>query len=123
MAPHRLSLRIDAQVMLIKNMDETLVNGSIGRIVNFVDPELYADTNPFGFGGGGGGEPDWEDENDEEDAALYPLVEFVLPRGATRRVVITPEVWKSELPNGEVQVSRNQVRARQPSDLAFFQTG
>lgn len=93
--------------MLIKNMDETLVNGSIGRIVNFVDPALYADASPFG----GGGELDWGDANDGE-GVLYPLVEFVLPRGATRRMVITPEVWKSELPNGEVQVSRKQVRAR-----------
>lgn len=91
------------------------MNGSIGRIVNFVDPVLYADVSPFG-GGGGGEDADWEDANGAE-GALYPLVEFVLPRGATRRMVITPEVWKAELPNGEVQVSRNQVRTRRSSDL------
>ncbi|KAJ3554091.1 hypothetical protein NM688_g3284 [Phlebia brevispora] len=30
-----LELKIDAQVMLVKNMDETLVNGSVGKILGF----------------------------------------------------------------------------------------
>src|SRR6266545_8038927 len=41
MAPRLLHLRVDAQVMLIKNLDDTLVNGSMGRIVRFVDPAIY----------------------------------------------------------------------------------
>lgn len=34
-APKELQLKIDAQVMLIKNVDETLVNGSVGKILGF----------------------------------------------------------------------------------------
>jgi len=32
-----------------------------------------------------------------------------VPGGVRREVMILPEVWKVELPNGEVQVSRSQV--------------
>ncbi|KAG7806493.1 hypothetical protein KL921_004890 [Ogataea angusta] len=41
LAPERIALKKDAQVMLIKNMDETLVNGSLGKIVDFIDPDTY----------------------------------------------------------------------------------
>lgn len=41
MAPNLLCLRKDAQVMCIKNLDETLVNGSMGRVLRFVDPAIY----------------------------------------------------------------------------------
>lgn len=34
-APKALQLKLDAQVMLIKNVDETLVNGSVGKILGF----------------------------------------------------------------------------------------
>ena len=34
-AQGRLELKKDAQVMLIKNMDENLVNGSVGRVLGF----------------------------------------------------------------------------------------
>ncbi|KAG7898101.1 hypothetical protein KL935_004654 [Ogataea polymorpha] len=42
LAPERIALKKDAQVMLIKNMDETLVNGSLGKIVDFIDPDTYS---------------------------------------------------------------------------------
>lgn len=41
MAPQVLDLKKGSQVMMLKNMDETLVNGSLGRIVDFVDPDTY----------------------------------------------------------------------------------
>lgn len=36
MAPERITLKKGAQVMLIKNIDENLVNGSIGSVVAFM---------------------------------------------------------------------------------------
>ena len=45
MAQQVLHLTIGAQVMLIKNIDETLVNGSMGIVVAFQDP---SDKDFFG---------------------------------------------------------------------------
>ncbi|KAI0923745.1 hypothetical protein AcV5_010527 [Taiwanofungus camphoratus] len=116
-APERLVLKVGAQVMLIKNVDDTLVNGSMGKVAKFVDPADPPST--------------WLDGDDPgllgtkysykppskvgKDAAkmgsktLWPLVDFLQPGGGTRLVPIQPETWKVELPNGEVQVSRIQL--------------
>ncbi|THH32533.1 hypothetical protein EUX98_g1662 [Antrodiella citrinella] len=104
MVPSTLSLKVGAQVMLVKNMDETLVNGSMGTIVEFADPATYAANN--------------EDEFIEKPTATgekkiphvgvgskWPVVEFL----NRRRLLVQPEVWKVELPNGEIQVSRTQL--------------
>ncbi|GAA5945450.1 hypothetical protein JCM3775_006781 [Rhodotorula graminis] len=40
MAPETLVLKVGAQVMLIKNLDTTLVNGTVGTVVGFGVPEL-----------------------------------------------------------------------------------
>ena len=97
-----------AQVMLIKNLDDTLVNGTMGKILRFVDP-----NNPL------------EDEDgilgkQMKDAAkapasagprqLLPVVEWLQPGGARRTAIVQADSWKVELPSGEVQVSRTQVR-------------
>lgn len=117
MAPQRLSLRLDAQVMLIKNVDETLVNGTMGRVIKFVDPATYRSEQESESSVGGGGiigtlpaSSAGKKSAAAFDAKLYPLVEFSQHRGHTRRMLVLPDVWKVELPSGEIQVSRTQVR-------------
>lgn len=119
MAPRNLVLRIDAQVMLIKNVDDTLVNGSMGRIVRFVDHTVYGTGDDAEHNGEQGvvgaaamttGVGVGKGKTTKGDAKKYPVVEFILPNAGTRRMLVMPEVWKVELPSGEVQVSRTQVR-------------
>ena len=112
--------------MLIKNLDDNLVNGSLGRVIAFMSEktfEIYDDH------------PDiLEAERDEEKemgltfrqarnklksmmnkdlvgdtAKDYPLVRFTLADGTSRDLLCQPEVWKVELPNGEVQAQRQQI--------------
>ncbi|KAJ6102790.1 ATP-dependent DNA helicase PIF1 [Penicillium sp. IBT 16267x] len=127
MAPPVINLKKGAQVMLIKNMEDTLVNGSIGRVVAFMDEASfdYYRTNEDEFHPGGESTID-----DEEDSAArarkklkamahkegpavitrkWPLVCFVQPDGTERHLLCQPEAWKIELPNGEVQAQRTQV--------------
>lgn len=108
MAPERIVLRIDSQVMLIKNVDDTLVNGSMGRIVRFVDQATYSkeqgqDVTVLGGNSG------MKKPVSTVGGTRYPLVEFLLPNGSMRPCLVMPEVWKVELPDGEVQVSRTQL--------------
>lgn len=41
MAPPLLQLKKGAQVMMIKNIDGTLVNGSLGKVIDFIDRDTY----------------------------------------------------------------------------------
>lgn len=41
LAPKHLELKIGAQVMMIKNVDATLVNGSLGKVIDFIDRDTY----------------------------------------------------------------------------------
>jgi hypothetical protein len=88
--------------MLIKNVDDTLVNGSLGQVTRFANPARYMpETNPSVLGRiGRGGD------------LHYPIVEFVLPSGGSKRMLVMHEMFKAELPNGQVQASRRQVCQR-----------
>src|SRR5260221_13247477 len=121
MAPRKIELKIDAQVMLIKNVDDTLVNGTMGRVLRFTDPNKFGTEADEDLSGvvadspGGQGSKKGPPSTASVGVKRYPVVEFVLPHAKTRRVLVMPEIWKVELPSGEVQVSRTQV-----SLLVFF---
>jgi ATP-dependent DNA helicase PIF1 len=104
MAPERIVLRIDAQVMLIKNMDEDLVNGSMGRVVGFDDPGAEKDGDGKGTRG--------RDTKGGKAGLGKGCPVVVFANG--RRHTFTAETWTVELPNGEIQASRTQV------DFFFF---
>ncbi|KAJ3552575.1 hypothetical protein NM688_g4082 [Phlebia brevispora] len=115
MAPEKLVIKVGAQVMLIKNLDDQLVNGSMGTVTEFCYPQDFL-TNP--------GDPYVNEEkpsskpsskvggsNAASVGQKWPVVEFIIRQGShmgKRRMLMQPETWKVELPNGELQVSRTQ---------------
>ena len=127
MAQQTLTVKKGAQVMLIKNIDSQLVNGSLGKVVAFMDEgqfTFYKDE-----------ELDYKrvhrDDEDEEEAAknaaarkkfqeakmkaeqegkkAYPLVRFTLADNTVRTLLCQPEEWKTEAPGGEIMAKRVQV--------------
>jgi ATP-dependent DNA helicase PIF1 len=123
MAPQMIELRVDAQVMLIKNVDETLVNGSMGRVVGFCHKTLYV-TDTSGKWRENAAYEDLDEEEREKKEKIgdllrskaasggqkpFPVVRFKVPGGGQRDMLVEQDSFKNELPNGEVQVSRNQV--------------
>ena len=120
MAPPVIHLKKGAQVMLVKNMEDTLVNGSIGRVVAFMDAATYDFYHASeGDGGGSGDEMSSRARKklksfSHKDGGVtvtkkWPLVSFVQPDGTERHLLCQAEAWKFELPNGEVQAQRQQV--------------
>lgn len=120
MAPKVIDLKKGAQVMLIKNMDDTLVNGSLGTVTGFMSEstfEIMGDSIDTGL--------DHEidpkvkqrmkafskdlEANAGSNTKEYPLVKFHAVDGSERVLLCIPEEWKVETPTGEVQASRKQL--------------
>ncbi len=83
-----LYLKKGAQVMLIKNLDETLVNGSVGKVIDFMDEVAYEkqsgalDMSEF--------EKEGKDKPQHTSTRKWPLVRFLLPNGQTRDYLAKP---------------------------------
>ena len=120
MAPRTLELKQGAQVMLIKNMDDTLVNGSLGTVVGFMTENTF-ETMGDPENAGSDTEVDPKvmkrlkafnshlERGRGEDQKKYPLVKFRSIDGSERSLLCVDEDWKVELPTGEVQASRKQL--------------
>lgn len=125
MAPPEIQLKKGAQVMLIKNVDQNLVNGSLGKVVRFSDLEMFSYAKEHAEEFEAAYEVDPNDASYQKARAkihaavykngtagrgkLYPVVLFQLSDGTTREIIVQPEEWKSELPNGEVVAKRTQI--------------
>ena len=101
MAAESIVLKLNAQVMLIKNVDETLVNGSMGKVIGFCEKHLYREDMLNRWAGEAGPEESDEDDSVGEDGApkkkrktstgpkppndkrreLLPVVSFRVPGG------------------------------------------
>lgn len=118
MVPYSLTLKVGAQVMLIKNLDETLVNGSMGKVIKFADPADPTALDDVGAPVGTRSRPaplakppskTGKEAQLAGTGQLMPVVDFLVPGGGMRRHLVMADVFKVELPSGEVQVSRTQV--------------
>jgi ATP-dependent DNA helicase PIF1 len=126
MAPETVTLKKGAQVMLIKNIDESLVNGSLGKIIGFMNEtqfDSYNNNEEAFMATQGGTLKDEDATRDKKNTArerllenmlgntsmIFPVVRFTLADGTTRDLLCQRENWKIELPDGEVQASRSQI--------------
>jgi ATP-dependent DNA helicase PIF1 len=118
MAPKTIELKKGAQVMLIKNMDESLVNGSLGTVIGFMNERNFELMKPDDEDMGSDVEADnkikariraFTRELDAGNDAVFPAVRFHAVDGSQRTILCMPEDWKVETPTGEVQASRKQL--------------
>ena len=90
LAPKQIALKRGAQVMMVKNMDETLVNGSLGKVIDFIDPDTYSFYKRL---------------NDSEDVKLHEIedslnkLEEKKAKGSTkqRELIANPDQLNDEL--------------------------
>lgn len=122
MAPKALELKKGAQVMLIKNLDDTLVNGSLGTVIGFSTESAFEISGGFSADEDANGN-DVDDDVKKRIAMFgreldkrpglnkkkWPLVQFHAVDGSSRIMLCISEPWKVETPTGEVQASREQL--------------
>lgn len=89
LAPDVLELKLNAQVILLKNLSTVLVNGSIGKVIDFIKLDSHSEA--------------------------LPLVKFSSKRYGTVEVVVEREIFNVEMPGIGVVASRSQV----PLSLAY----
>jgi ATP-dependent DNA helicase PIF1 len=122
MAPISIELKEGSQVMLIKNMDDSLVNGLLGKVIDFMDEktfDIYRE-NEGQYEELGSDDDSVERSKKKLKAMLnksapgntgrkWPRIRFAISDGTSRDLLCSPETWKIELPNGEIQASRTQI--------------
>ncbi|OZJ06814.1 hypothetical protein BZG36_00001, partial [Bifiguratus adelaidae] len=100
-APKELVLKIGAQVMLLKNVDNYLVNGSIGVIESFAKPseqENYDLTYRDNPGDSRNDDPRYAETE-------WPVVRF----RNNIKMLFSTALWEMRAPQGELVASRRQV--------------
>lgn len=98
MAPTELELKLDAQVMLIKNLTPNLVNGSTGIVVGFTNEGKFMNESMINDRLLEKERPNGTSRLDTLPQILptdvYPIVRFV----NGQEIVISPEKWEVEQP-------------------------
>lgn len=151
MAPKTLVLKKDAQVMLLKNMEQQgLVNGSVGKVIGFmsadeVDEESLADTEmwngkadeefnmkvraamtaavkePKGEEREGSAGPVKKAKN-AAAAEKVPVVLWRLPDGSSTKMRMERQEFRVDDVGDKVKARRKQVSYGEPASLNCCQT-
>ncbi|PSS03585.1 hypothetical protein BD289DRAFT_457754 [Coniella lustricola] len=103
-----LSLKRDAQVMLVKNVSGTFVNRTVGRVVGFFSDSDHAAAAVMNRAGGGG----WYGGQKEDE--LLPLVGFRTFKGS-EKVLVSRDEFRHEDADGRLLAKRVPL----PSVLAW----
>jgi ATP-dependent DNA helicase PIF1 len=105
LAVKELKLKVNAQVMLVKNLNEDLVNGSVGRVVGFgTDGYEWSDEEDEGEGSKGK-----KLEKKEKESEKEPFVEFRVPGRGVVRHLVKKEEFKIEDNDGKtIRAKRKQ---------------
>lgn len=109
MAPKELQLKVDAQVMMIKNVDEQLVNGTVGKVIDFMTESEWA-ASVVGMATGEKEPGEKEKPKNRTNEVKLPVVEWKIVGSRSPRIdLVRMEAFKVEGPNGQVEVSRQQL--------------
>ena len=117
MATEKLVLKVGAQVMLIKNLDATLVNGTIGKVVGFgyLDLDESDEESEIKMEGASDAAQARKKAKVVASAAqgeveMSPLIEWRTPGGSEKKLMAREE-FKVEDMKGQKLASRTQVRS------------
>ncbi|CAO3596060.1 unnamed protein product [Absidia cylindrospora] len=104
-APSLIRLKKNAQVMLLKNMDSTLVNGSLGIVIGFVGEGKFTTLGSIRKRVAPNKREVTDLDLQEILTNSYPVVRFA----DDREIVIESDRWSMDLPDGTELANRSQI--------------
>ncbi|PQE33587.1 hypothetical protein CJF32_00003466 [Rutstroemia sp. NJR-2017a WRK4] len=108
MAPKTIELKKGAQVMLIKNMDDGLVNGSLGKVVAFMSEKSFKiyDENPDILNDEGFSDMSQENQR-QKDIQKFKMIDRELPNTNNSGLYpLYPTVAKADPPVKPTKVTK-----------------
>ncbi|KAF9066063.1 hypothetical protein BDP27DRAFT_1228094, partial [Rhodocollybia butyracea] len=109
--PQNLTLKVGAQVMLVKNLEQgSLVNGSVGTVESFITSREARKTGisvgRIDSGHNQSSKDDGENESDASKGRVWPVVRFT----NGRTILCIPLEFSVNSPSGIMEARRDQVR-------------